>query len=253
GCLPVLVNFNADTDADDAIAGVVWDFGDLGSSNLVHSTSHNYLTSGVYDVSLTITSEIGCVYTNTEEEQIAIYRWPLADFTTDPTTAVLPNTSFDFINYSNNADDYFWTFDDYGDSEEINPEFTFPEGQLGVYTVSLNAINEWGCTDSIARQVVVIEDFILYAPNAFTPDNDGINDFWYATGIDVDPDEYEVQIYNRWGEVVFLSTDLNEIWDGSVNNGEYFAEDGVYNFRIETRSLTTSDPKEIIGHITLIR
>ncbi|MEO0404212.1 MAG: gliding motility-associated C-terminal domain-containing protein, partial [Bacteroidota bacterium] len=253
GCHPFLVNFTAATDAEDAIADVVWDFGDGAISNQIHTASHNYTTDDLYTVSYTVTSEIGCVYSTVEEDYILVKDWPLADFTTDPVTAVLPNTGFDFTNFTLNADEYTWYFDGYGESDEFEPSFDFPAGQTGSYVVSLEAINDLGCRDSIARQVLVVEDFVIYVPNAFTPDNDGINDVFGIQGIDIDPDEFSIFIFDSWGEVVYNSENISDTWDGSVNGGEYYAADGIYLFRIETRAITSGEPKEITGHITLIR
>ena len=253
GCHPFFVNFTADSDNEDAVVSAFWDFGDGESSTSFHNASHNYLEDGLFDVSYTVTSEIGCVYETDLSELIYVLNQPMADFTTDPVTQVLPNTSFDFVNYTTSADTYLWTFDDYGSSEEFQPEFTFPDGQVSVYTVSLEVENAFGCTDSITRQVLVIEDFVVYVPNSFTPDNDGINDIFGIEGIDIDESDFIFQIFDRWGEVVFSTDDINVFWNGSVNNGEYYARPGVYVYRIEIQSLTTGEPKEIIGHVHLIR
>ena len=139
------------------------------------------------------------------------------------------------------------------DSDEFEPSFTFEPNLASIYEVSLTVENDWGCVNSISRNVEVIEDFIIYVPNSFTPDLDGVNDVFGVTGIDIDESDYSLMVFDRWGNIVFETSDLHAVWNGSVNGGEYFAPDGMYVYQIITRSLTTKDPKEFVGHINLIR
>ena len=101
--------------------------------------------------------------------------------------------------------------------------------------------------------MTIVDEFVMFIPNSFTPDGDGYNDFWSVTGIDVDPSHFKLWIYDRWGEVVFYSEDMDKIWNGSHMNGQYYVPDGVYVYRIETRSLTTQDNKMVKGHVTILR
>ena len=253
GCLPVLIQFNSEADNEDAVASMLWDFGNGAISDLNYTTAHNYGEAGIYSVGLTITSELGCIYDTVMTDMISIFKWPVADFSTDPVVAVLPNTTFNFINYSIGATDYYWNFNDFADSDEFEPSFTFEPNLASIYEVSLTVENDWGCVNSISRNVEVIEDFIIYVPNSFTPDLDGVNDVFAVTGIDIDESDYSLMVFDRWGNKVFETSDLHAVWNGSVNGGEYFAPDGMYVYQIITRSLTTKDPKEFVGHVNLIR
>jgi gliding motility-associated-like protein len=252
-CFPVLVNFNGVADNTNIIASAEWDFGDGTHSTAIDMTAHNFWQSGQYTVSYTITSVDGCVYGDTVVDMIYAYPYPIADFTSNPELAILPNSTFEMINLSHDNDLNFWQFAEYGESTEVEPEITFPGNNIGEYLVTLIVTNEFGCQDSISKELTVLEDFVIYAPNAFTPDHDGFNDFWFVQGIDVDPDRYEINVFNRWGDSIFQSYDLDAVWDGSDQGGDYFVPDGVYPFLIVAHSLTTGELKRISGSVTVIR
>jgi gliding motility-associated-like protein len=93
-------------------------------------------------------------------------------------------------------------------------------------------------------------DYFIYAPNSFTPDQDGINDVWLVSTFRID--SYEIFIYDRWGNTVFHSIDPKEAWLGEFKNGEYYNQSGVYNFVIKYTA-DTIDAQYLRGHITLLR
>jgi gliding motility-associated-like protein len=141
---------------------------------------------------------------------------------------------------------FFWDFGDGNESTEENPfhEFDGLEAYITMFTV----VNPLGCRDS--SFTVIDAPIILYVPNAFTPNGDGLNDFFQVKGGQIT--EYSIQIFNRWGELVFESKNMDEIWNGSVNNGEYFAEDEIYNYVIKVKGMDTR-AFERVGTITVIR
>ena len=101
--------------------------------------------------------------------------------------------------------------------------------------------------------VWLIDSFSLYVPNAFTPDQDGKNDAWRVIGQDVDLESYHVVIWNRWGQIVFESWDIEEVWLGEFEGGEYFGEDELYHYQIDVRSLSTAEKHELCGTVTILR
>ena len=115
----------------------------------------------------------------------------------------------------------------------------------------------FGCTSSVTREIEIRDIFNLYIPSSFTPNNDGTNDAFFVYGSDIDPDKFELEIYNRWGELVFKTTDMNQPWIG--NNGvastpDYYVPNGTYTYRVEVHSLSEEAVrKEVFGHVMLIR
>jgi gliding motility-associated-like protein len=97
------------------------------------------------------------------------------------------------------------------------------------------------------------DPFGVYIPNSFSPNGDGVNDIFIPQGTAIDPDYYTLRIFNRWGEKVFESTDINKPWDGSHLGGEYFVKDEVYIYFLELRSVFDATYKEYTGQIFVFR
>ena len=113
----------------------------------------------------------------------------------------------------------------------------------------LSTISDQGC---IGRDSAYVDVFYpIYVPNAFTPNNDGVNDAFAVEG--VDPQGYRLEIYNRWGDLIFKSEDPKEVWQGNLQqgDGEFFVQDGVYLWRL--RYEMRDGPRWAQGHVTLIR
>jgi gliding motility-associated-like protein len=101
--------------------------------------------------------------------------------------------------------------------------------------------------------VIVQEDIDIYIPNSFTPDYDGINDVWQIQGRGFQGLGFELLIFNRWGDVIFESKDPFAAWTGSVHNGQTFAPDGVYFYRVKIRDVQFDVNHLYEGHIVLVR
>ena len=91
-------------------------------------------------------------------------------------------------------------------------------------------------------------------PNAFTPDNDGLNDIFIPSiGGGVAIEDYYFTIWDRWGDLVFESATPGEAWDGSYNDGQYYTQNDVYIWMLEVKSLETGEIVKLRGHVTLLR
>ncbi|MGC6533864.1 MAG: CotH kinase family protein [Flavobacteriales bacterium] len=97
------------------------------------------------------------------------------------------------------------------------------------------------------------EEFSFYVPNSFSPDSDGINEVWQPVSGAIDADNYEVWVFGRNGEIVFHSTDPNQVWDGSHTGGEHYVQNETYAFRIVVKPVHELEPRTITGHVTLLR
>ncbi len=175
----------------------------------------------------------------------------IADFSFRPQPVTLFNTEVFFTNHSIQGSTYLWDFAGIATSTLVNPTFVFPSDTSGIYPVCLYVTASNGCTDSICYDVVISEEFLVYAPNAFTPDGDGRNDLFRLYGNDIDPLHFELAVFNRWGEQVFLTTNPQEGWDGTFSGQK--AEPGVYVWRAKLRSEVTYKKIVRSGHVTLIR
>ncbi|MDZ4750198.1 MAG: PKD domain-containing protein [Flavobacteriales bacterium] len=219
--------------------------------------NYTFTEAGVYDVSLTLISALGCINDTTFNQYITVHFPPIAGWTAEPQPTDATVTEIFFSDASiGNGLQYQWVFDTQqvlGMSSEASPIFNFPLGVGGLYQVQLIVTDENGCIDEITGIIDIDDIFTVFIPNSFTPNGDGINEVFYVVGNDLDPTRYSLQIFNRWGDVVFESTDHNAIWTGNHQNGEYYLPDGIYNYHCVVVSASTGERKEIDGFINLMR
>ena len=137
-------------------------------------------------------------------------------------------------------------------SADKDVTITLAEDGKGFYEILLVAVNNGGCRDSVNKFIKVREPEILYVPNAFTPFNGGDNaEFKPIVESGIDIYNYTLTIYNRWGEVVFVSQDPARGWNGTLDNGQQVSP-GVYTYAIRYSSLYRSNPKSVVGYVILI-
>ncbi len=261
GCVPEAIPFFHNIPAA-LVQTQAWDFGDGGQS-AESVPVHIYDDPGVYDVVLSVITATGCVNTDIEDNFIQIYTPPSVGFDAGPQPTTAPETRIEFESaVSPNVIAWDWTFiigvED-AVSNEPDPTFTFPMGQGGIYPVTLAVVDTNGCESQVTRNVEIFDFFNVFIPNAFTPNNDGFNDLWAVYGTDIDPDRFELSVFNRWGEEVFQTTDLDEGWVGQSDPDKldpstwYYALDGVYAYRIVLYSESTNEKREIKGFINMTR
>lgn len=219
--------------------GYLWDFGDGNISNQTNPL-HRYPQSGEYTVTLTAVSIGGaCKSSVTLDQNIFVAEDVKAHFGTIPMypdTLYMPNVSVQFVDSSQNAISWYWLFGDGQSSYEQNPAHTYQSP--GVYMPQLIVTNKAGCSDAVKYGPIVIQEEKLEFPNIITPNSDGFNDVFRLLYTGTQPTEME--IYTRWGELVFTGT--NE-WaplpgrDGEVPPGVYYYR-VVVGKKVYTGSLT---------------
>ena len=209
--------------------------------------------AGEYDIQMIVTSYDGCVDSLTFVDALTVQPKPTAAFGYSPNPVQMFNTQVLFSNGSQNATTYEWFFED-GEpltSTAVTPQVTFPDGQTGEYDVTLVATSELGCTDTATLVVIVYPEVLIYAPNAFTPDGDEFNQTWrvYMEGIDIY--EFELYLYNRWGELIWETRDPNIAWDGTYNGKA--VQDGTYNWLIRAKDVLNDDKHTFRGSVSVIK
>jgi gliding motility-associated-like protein len=142
---------------------------------------------------------------------------------------------------------YEWDFGDGNTSTEKDPRHYYTE--IDPFFIELAAIDDIGCRDTIG--LTTIPPTAIFIPTSFTPNGDGVNDLFFAQGANIE--EFEMRIFDRWGDLVFESFDIDTKWDGSVNGGDYFGANAVYNYIIKYRGEEDEDFTERTGFITITR
>ncbi|HPQ08801.1 MAG TPA: PKD domain-containing protein [Bacteroidia bacterium] len=250
GCSPLNVFFSAVSNGQGD--SYQWDFGN-GSTASGSPISTQYTAVGTYSVKLTITSQFGCYIDTIANPYITIHPSPTADFEPDKYEASIFDPVFTFTNQSIGATNYLWDFgapnQPNNQTTVVNPihYYTTP----GEYIVTLLAINEFGCEDRIAKKLTVTPDFVLYIPDAFTPDGNMVNDIFQPKGVGLLETPYKMYIFDRWGEVIFTSENFLIGWDGRVKSTGKIAEQGVYTYKIIVEDLLHRE-HQFVGHVTLI-
>jgi PKD repeat protein len=254
GCKPLCVDFyDYSFSATDSIKTWNWTFGDGTGSNQ-QSPSHCYPDPGTYTVSLNIATAQGCTQRFTWTDMIWVYPFPTAAFDPSPTTTTESAPLVKFYDQSAGADVWSWNFGDGASGNAIAKDTSHLYKSTGTYTIWLYVQNKYGCQDSTARQIVVTPEWTFYVPNAFTPHNShGINDGFIGYGTNIH--EFEMWIFDRWGNFIYRTDSMDEPWKGPVDNGlhgEKTAQEDVYVWKIKIKDCF-DQPHSYIGIVTLVR
>ncbi|MDD2983296.1 MAG: gliding motility-associated C-terminal domain-containing protein [Crocinitomicaceae bacterium] len=208
---------------------------------------------GTYSVQMIVVSPNGCIDSITKTNFLTSHPTPLVDYSWNPIPVTMFNTNVLFLDKSTHADTYDWTFDGAipPSSTVSNPRVLYPEGVEGVYPVTLIVTSPYGCVDSLSRDLIVNPEILIYAPNVFTPDGNEHNQTWkvFMEGIDIS--SFHLQIFNRWGNLIWESKDVHTAWDGTYN-GEILP-DGAYSWTIDALDLFTDQKYNFSGHVTIIK
>ncbi len=256
-CEAYTVNFTEHT--FPPFAAYLWDFGDpySGSNNTstLQSPSHYFANTGNYSVTLTVTDAYGCTATYTYDHLIYVYSSPFAAFSWSPDPVSIEQPLVEFLNESVDAVSWSWTFGDpatgpmnFSDLE--NPLHEFSE--VGTYEVWLVVENELGCIDSALGEIIILDLYTFYAPNAFTPNGDGVNDYFIPQSTNLDYSTFEFYVYDRWGELIYYTTDPNDPWDGRAKSSRKLVQQDVYTWIVYVSEIS-SRKHQFIGHVTVIR
>ncbi len=252
GCAPLCVNFSdISTVASGTITGWAWDFGDQGTAT-TQNPSHCYIFPGQYSVTLTTTTNGGCVNAIVMNNYIDVYGIPTAAFSASPQPTTELNPTVYFTDLSIGASVWTWTFGDLAASSSSlqNPSFTYPGP--GCFDVLLEVESSNGCTDTSMQEICIDADVAIYVPNTFTPNGDGINEMFFAQGIGIDNDNFEMWVFDRWGNLIFYTDDMNDGWDGTVQGNPTLCQEDTYVWKIKCKDML--DKKhDLIGHVNLIR
>ncbi len=218
----------------------IWaDFPGLEDTTLVNLHEGNFMVS-VSDSFCTLTSVL----------QIRNIPGPTAGFRVYPDVATIEDPRIIFYDESFGATEWHWDFGDWSYSTAQSPVHLYAD--TGIFRVRQMIFNDEGCMDSVSHTVLIMDPITLFIPNAFTPNSDGVNDFFNAFGNHIA--DFEMRIFNRWGEEVFSCNNMTVGWDGNYQGRA--APDGVYTWIIwykEDYITRQMDRKSIQGHLSLLR
>ncbi len=155
-----------------------------------------------------------------------------------------------FNNLSDSSTSWFWDFGDSATSVLKNPNHIYAD--TGHYPVTLYAYNTSGCNDTVTNDVRVQDIITLYIPSAFSPDGNDVNDVFNVSGYGISEDNFDMWIFDRWGNQVFRTKDIHESWDGGAGIDESSSQIDMYVYRIVYKDIKAKR-HTITGHVTVIR
>jgi len=207
-------------------------------------------TPGCYGVELLIVDSNNCANTIIGDDQICVEMVPLASFECNPESPTMTNNMVTFTQNSLYADSYVWSSSIFNTATGNSMEYAFPINDTATYLVCLTAESDFGCVDSTCKTITIGSSYEIYVPNTITPNGDSKNQNFIPV-ISGDLNFYELEIYNRWGERVFYSTDQYLPWDATYNNVP--VQDGVYVWKLKVRTTEDNVPQALIGHVFVLR
>ncbi len=250
GCAPLTVTFdNQSTNCTNA----AWTFSDGTTRSGCEDQLLVFENPGCYNLTLEVTSNEGCTASTDFDSIICVSASPTASFTPSPIILNSENQTSTMINNSVGGSNYEWDFGDgTGFSNLFEPAHSYSYNVFESYNISLTVTNQDGCSDIAYGMVYMEGGVVYYVPNSFTPDGNEFNQIFrpvFTSGFD--PTDFNFQLFNRWGEVIFESKNAEIGWDGSYHNE--LGPEGVYTWRIEFKSLWSSERQIIHGHVNLLR
>lgn len=248
GCEPYGVQF-VDNSQTTAGATYFWTFGD-GNFSTLSSPYHVYDNAGIYDVSVKIVNNFGCVDSATLNYPglITVLASPDAGLKANPLRQNILTPYINFTDLSQGAIGCTLFPGDGFVLQNCNVNYTYTD--TGVFNAMLVAVNELGCRDTANVKIKIDPNFSFYVPNAFTPNGDDVNDRFYAKAEGVK--KYEMLIFNRWGNLVFRTTDIDEGWNGNMQNDKNEAPVDVYVYKVNLVDVF-NEPRSYIGRVALVR
>ncbi|HXB39315.1 MAG TPA: PKD domain-containing protein, partial [Bacteroidia bacterium] len=268
GCPVHPVNF---TESSVAVAPAhviswSWDFGNGQTSVSQSPTTVLFYNSSPllpinYTVSLTVKTDSGCVGTITKPNYITVYPQPIAGFNWDPADADILDPTIHFTNTSvggsGNLPIKYYLGDVFIGQQDprnwtnlTNPIHTYNDQTPDTYYVTQWVKNIYGCKDSITHPITINPAYTFYIPNAFSPNGDNRNDGFKGTGIGIDPTTYNIWVFDRWGNEIFHTTNMEETWNGRVN--EVVVQEDTYVWKVRFSDISGAK-HEYNGIVNLIK
>ncbi|MEP7196192.1 MAG: PKD domain-containing protein [Saprospiraceae bacterium] len=249
GCVPLGVNFKNVSFPTDNSYNFKWKFTD-GYEATGISVNHIFDSIGLFGVKLEVTSPLGCYNEGIFDNVIHVYPPPTAKWSVDPLVLNLNKAQFTGFDSTLNTIGRTWIVDskDYYFDKELYYAFT----DTGYHSLRMIVNDRFLCTDTLDTQLFVFRDFSLYMPNAFTPNGDGLNETFGPIGQINSLENFDLKIYDRWGSLLFESTDPLVGWNGRAFNLEKQLQPGVYVYTLDYKPLRKSEVK-LKNLFTLVR
>jgi len=252
-CEPLCMLFNTGTQNNAEL--VTYDFG---NGQVVQGDSINIcLPAGEHNLKIYTVGNNGCKAIYDYQTPIVVYHKPGGDFTWTPETPNTSNNQVTFLPTTRNGNTftYNWQMTNSTNVGGVDTSTTKNPSKIydnnGKFPVMLEVRNEYGCIDTVFKIVTIEEDMNVFIPNTFTPNDDNINDVFNVKGLGLKTEGYLMEIFDRWGTLVYSSKDINKGWDGTIKGVK--AAEGVYIYSVRVIGGNGVGKKEFKGHVSLLK
>jgi gliding motility-associated-like protein len=251
GCSPLNVTFT--NNSSGPYTNSLWNFG-----NATSATTQNGITTftqpGCYDISLIVSNAAGCADTMVTDSLVCVVSGPDASFSASTQGIDYYTGQLVLLNTSDgDITDYLWTFGDGSPNSTLeNPIHYYPDQQAASYEVTLTIVDTNGCVDTASYEFSLVELLNVYVPNTLTINGDNINDVFLPIFSNVDiMKNYQMEIYNRWGQLVWETDIVSEGWNGRYKDNKD-VQLGVYTWKIRYTD-NKGETRVLVGHVTTLR
>jgi len=248
GCAPLCVNYTSASSTSSL--NYSWNFGDGGSSDVSNPTNC-FRVKGTYTATLTLTDGNGCK--GKAISTATVYPQPHADFGASPQPVSIIEPTIQFTDLTTNGPivKWNWNFGAWGsgDTSHVkNPAYTYQD--TGYFIVNLWVSTAFGCKDSAVKIIKIDDDYELFVPSAFSPNGDGINEYFLPVSRGVMTSNYHLYLYDRWGNLIFQTDNLNKGWDGTIHGITVLEDVFVWKILLKT---TNGSNKQVHGQVSVVK
>ena len=249
GCPPLRVNLE-NLSADVAYQTFEWEMGN-GDTIMGFDPEYSYINPGTFSITLTAITENGCRSSFTQHSGVFVYPVPQARFTVSPEVLTTEFTQAAITDQSIGAVSWIYDLGDGQMSQQRSLTHNYYEP--GEYTIMQRVANEFGCMDTFQFRLKSESVMTFFIPNAFTPNFDGDNDIYRCYGLNIE--QFRMEIYNRWGQMVFESNNIDYGWNGRIFNKEEqpISQMDVYAVVVYVKDNSDLPPRRIDHRVTLVR
>jgi gliding motility-associated-like protein len=234
GCVPVKIEFKNVSFPTDNTYKFLWKFSD-GKTDSGYTVQHTFTEKGVYDLKLEVSSPLGCYNEGIFDDVIYVYDPPVANWTVDTHVVNIKAPVINVMDKSTGTIGRTWIID--GKQYFYDPDLQIAFKDTGYHHIRMIATDRFLCTDTLDTEIFVYRDFSLFMPNAFTPNGDGKNDEFAPVGQLQSLENYELNIYDRWGGLLFSTLDPETGWNGKFDNTGKDLPPGTYIYELKYKAL----------------
>lgn len=249
GCSPLEIMLTNLSTPIDTNYQTHWDFGD-GNESTDISPQHIYTTPGTYTISLSVTSPLGCQIDTVYQNWIQVDTTVVAQFEYLPEVLDASTREIELFSQSSRAVNQSWLINGIVYSNDENPVYRIID--TGALNIQLFAWDQHECIDSTSQKLEKNSPASYFLPNAFTPNGDGQNDIFIGVGTIENIRSLQLQIFDRWGQLVFATTDPRIGWNGRHQNAGNPLSGGIYTYQ-GVVSFTNGESVYLKGNLVLIR